>query len=469
MLLVSMPSAAQEVGGNNSGGNNQTTKQPNNPATKKKAPNGISDFVFENYTPITFSYQSIDGKKNPIMLSAMAYLPRKYSTVSIEHILLACHPTVTSNSEAPTGSNPLDGEIKRMCGEDGNWMVICPDYCGYKHSSYRQHPYLIHDVTARNCIDAVMEAIKNVNEKKWVTSVMQSDGSGGSYFVDYDFEFTRNYSTDIVGYSQGGATALACTKYLGSNGCPDDVKNTIRLRHTCCGDGPYSISATLNKYMEWGDPKREDEGLDLEYPCVLPLIMAAAKDAYNDGCMRTVEVEDYFNRDFLEKTDVLNLLRSKATATEDINAKIKESWKGRLRPVDIFSREIIDENGNFITESNLYKCLMKVCRLADLTQGWEPTTPISFAHLHADHVVPYANWEEVRKGIGKEGKNELIRFVDIEQPHNPEGSPVIEWMGYWMQDLDGTPDYSTMSHTTGGVVFYINYLFGKYMRPEARM
>lgn len=425
-------------------------------AKKQKSPNAISD----NYEIFNFTYLSVDGKKNPVKVSARAYLPG--GKVDLSHILLACHPTVTSNSETPTGINPVDGDIKRMCGETGNWLVVCPDYCGYGHSSYRQHPYLIHDVTARNCIDAVMEAIRNIKDKKWKTYVREDKDSPR---ILTPYELKGGYTTDIVGYSQGGATALACTRYLDGSSCPEDVKKTINLRHTCCGDGPYSLLSTMNKYVEWGDPTREDEGLDMEYPCVLPLILAAAKDAYADGCMRTVNVEDYFKPEFLEKTDIINLLESKTTSTADINAQIKEAWTGRLRPVDIFSSNLMNPDGTFKTDSKLYKCLMQAARLADLTQGWEPTTPITFAHLHADKVVPYANYEAINDGIGKNGKNELVKFVDIEQPHYYTDSSLMEWLAYWMKDLDGSPDFSTMSHASGGLVFYIHYLFGKGLRP----
>ena len=477
MLLATMPAAAQQA---NDTQNDVVTANPDQPlgdtakakiATKRKSPNGISDVVYNNYSPYTITYQSVDGQKNPITLSAKVYLPS--SATDISRILLACHPTVTSNSEVPTGVSPVDGEIKRMCGEDGNWMVVCPDYCGYGHSSYRQHPYLIHDVTARNCIDAVMAAIKRMKSGEWRSYIQPSDGilpgtSSAGGFIYY--ELKDDYTTDIVGYSQGGATALACTKYLESDGCPEDTKKTVNLRHTCCGDGPYSLIATINQYMDWGKPQPnpdiEDDiyDQDLEYPCVLPLILAAAKDAYADGCMRTVEVKDYFNEDFLKATDIINLLNSKATSTTDINAKIKETWTGRLRPMDILSRNVVTEEGTFNTETNEYKCLMQAFRLADLTQGWVPTTPITFVHLHADKVVPYANYAAVEKGIKVD--NDKVRFVDIELPHYIFGTQFMEFVAYWMKDLDGKPDYDTMSHATGGVMFYIHYLFGKGLRPE---
>lgn len=391
-------------------------------------------------------YNSLDGQKNKVNLSAVVYVPKK-ETFEIRHILLNCHPTVTSNFEAPSGVNPVDGDISRMCGFDGDsYMVVCPDYCGYGISSYLQHPYLIHDVTAQNCIDAVLAAIEEAKAK--------------------GINIASNYTTDIVGYSQGGATALACAKYLDSSMCPMETKNKINLRQTTCGDGPYSAVKTVEQYLAWGIPGQADADKNLEYPCVLPLIVAAAKEAYDDGCMHSVEVESFFTEDFLA-TGVLNLLTTKVTSTVDLNKIISDAMS-RRRPVDVFSSKIINPDGTFNTTTNEYKCLMRALSIGDLSKGWTPTHTITFYHLEGDGVVPYANFKAIQEGIMAElpeVKKDLVRYVSPSQSHQSGLTDNLLNYISAMKGLDN-PDYTTIDHANGGTLFYIDYIFGDNLRVK---
>lgn len=488
MLLATMPLAAQQVDSEatidsleinpestygDTGNSKKTVKH-------KSAAIFWSDIVY-GYQEYLISYQSIDGNKNPITLSAKVYLPTLVHqsmaaggvaavTTSgdvIHGVILSCHPTVTSNSEIPTGATPVDGDLKRMTYHDNYRMVVCPDYCGYGISSYSQHPYLIHDVTARNCVDAVKAAIEKFKKHE----IGHSDQS----LVD-------DYFTDIVGYSQGGATALACAKYLESDVCPQDIKDIVKYHRTTCGDGPYSMRATLNQYVEWGDPKRPDGGLDMEYPCVLPLIVAAAKDAYKDGCMKTVEVEEFFNKDFLEKTNIMTMIRSKSTTTSDINSQVKRIWVDelgrRLRPMDIFSDSIIHEDGTYNTDTEQYKCLQRVMDWAELASGWNPQHPITFFHLKKDGVVPYSNYVAVKDGIhykttngvfdldadGKKIPNPNVDLIESAEEYSKESG----WLGF-MAALSKAPskdDIELLNHAEGGVLFYVVYMF--YMVDHPR-
>lgn len=379
-------------------------------------------------------YDSYDGQKNKVRLSAKVYYID--NGLDVDRIILACHPTVTDNKETPTGYKPVDGDVQRMTiSYTGGAMVVCPDYCGYGLSSNLQHPYLINDVTARNCIDAVIAAMGEITK--------------------HGRELDDDYETDIVGYSQGGATALACTKYLESDACPQDIKNKIRLAQTSCGDGPYSPVATVNKYLEWGNPNGANE--DMEYACVLPLIVAAAKDAYGEGCMRTVKIEDFFSDKF-NQAGILNLIKTKSVDTGVLDAEISKAMNGRKRPVDVFSSNIINADGTFNTKTNEYKCLMRALDMADLTKGWTPTHPIFFYHLECDKTVPYANFEEVFKSGHIGDGNSNVRKVNTKKALDD-----VAWAVKWKKDLLDV-DLNHISHAAGGVVFYVSYMFGDYVR-----
>lgn len=391
-------------------------------------------------TKHVISYMSLDAKKDSVRLSAAIYI---HEDNTYDKMLLNCHPTVTSNFEAPTGAKPVDEDIRRICDE--NFLVVCPDYCGYGFSTYKQHPYLIHDVTAKNCIDAAMASLYYIQNQLKIQPI---EG--------------RHFSTYIVGYSQGGATALACAKYLESEACPEATKTRLNLKETCCGDGPYSTEATVKKYIKWGKEKSAGgEDQDLEYPCVLPLIVAAAKEAYGDGCMRTVEIEDYFSEEF-KATGIIELIKNKDMTTVDLNSEIRSKMKGRLRPVDVFSKLLINKDTRELnTESNEYKCLMRAMQINELAKGWSPQHPLTFFHLKQDGVVPYANLEEV---MSKDGiKNTAKKDVTITITDPEEVRSDIPWYVKTGSYLSGSaiPEWDEANHAEGGTLFYAAYMFGE--------
>lgn len=425
-----------------------------------QAHGGVLDFDYDtNMDPYSIStkfrdvpffdvyYTSYDGQKNKVNLSARVYYPMSSMGISdfdgpIRNIYLACHPTVTDNNETPTGNEALDKKISFLAGvNESHSVVIVPDYCGYGLSSALQHPYLIHDVTARNCIDAVMAAFKEFDKRQWNYS---------------------NAETHIVGYSQGGATALACTKYLESAACPDSVKEKVKLYETACGDGPYSTIATVKQYLEWGKPLdiNPEGDKDLEYSCVLPLIVSAAKEAYGEGCMRTVEVKDYFSEEFLS-SGVLDLIKSKGASTTILANAISCVMK-RQRPIDVFSEKIINKKtGEFNTETKEYKCLMRAMELGDLTIGWEPKHPIYVYHIPCDKVVPYVNKEEIFKEghIGGDEHSGLVQYITPEEA-NKNINSIISAAEKSLKD----PAFDKTDHGAGGVIFYADYMFSDALR-----
>lgn len=457
LLAAGNPIAAQESGYTNSYGvklesmeeidleplhSDSNTNCSDSAGGPRRVPTIIKDHKAKK---CVISYMSLDGKKNPIRLTATIYIQNGLGySGDYDKLLLNCHPTVTSNFEAPTGGKPVDEAINRIC--DDNFLVVCPDYCGYGISAYKQHPYLIHDVTARNCIDGAMAALDYVQNELGLQPTTP-----------------ETFSTYIVGYSQGGATALACAKYLESEACPQATKDRLKLKETCCGDGPYSTVATINQYIEWGIP--QDQGgpdKDLEYPCVLPLIVAAAKEAYGDGCMRTVEIEDYFSDEF-KATHIIDKIKNKNMTTVDLNADIK-ALMPRLRPVDVFSENIINKTtGQLNTETNEFKCLMRAMDTNELAVGWVPQHPVTFFHLKKDGVVPYANYEAVRNGIQK--GNSKVRYISY------EGKTLGDGLGALLevQDIpmsDGKVSEDLINHANGGTYFYVMYMFGSDFRGD---
>ncbi len=433
---------------------------------------------------VPYTYMSIDGENNPVRVSGVMYRPSPFQfnytaklgvwnlvtkigavgTLLIEGIkgawnaifgytfdygVLSCHPTVTTSAEAPSGSNPLDGSLNMFCSDYA--LVVCPDYCGYGLTGYKQHPYLVQGVTARNVVDGYIAALDLVKEKK-------SSGASGSW------ELASDFYTDLIGYSQGGSVALATLRYLESGQVGDSELKRINLRNVYCGDGPYSPIATVNQYIEWSNMD-EDKYRYMAYPCVLPLIVQAAKQAYDNDCMRTVQTESYFTPEFLA-TGILDKLNSKQYPTYQLN-DITERAGTRSVP-DIFNNTmlqidtVIDPNTGAIrlvnslnSKSNEYKCLMRAMEYNDLTKGWTPHHPLVFLHYDGDLVVPYCNMEEVKKNLPRDPKYKMV-FTD---PFTVKDKMSILWSlaDSWHLHLLDNPDHGSV-----GQFFFMAAAAGVY-------
>ena len=425
---------------------------------------------------IPYTYMSIDGNNNPVRLSSVMYRPSPFQmniTASLgwwniylfangpfldaikglwnlvfgytfDYGVLGCHPTVTTSDEAPSGRSPLDGEINIFCSDYA--IVVCPDYCGYGLSEYRQHPYLVQGVTARNVIDGYIAALDLIKENK-------ATGASGSWSLADDFY------TNIMGYSQGGSVALATLKYLESGQVSDEVLNRIKLRNTYCGDGPYSATATVQKYLEWSNMD-EDKYKYMAYPCVLPLIVQAAKEAYNNDCMHTVKVEDFFTKEFLA-TGIIDDLNSKRVNTATLNEK---SIAAGTRTIDqIMSDKLIvkkqDESGKWVnafnTETNEYKCLMRALDYNALTKGWSPRHNVAFMHLDGDLVVPYCNMEEVQRNMKASGNAKLVFTNPYEAQDNM--SSIWGLLAVYYKNVFDNPNHEKI-----GELFYMAVAAGAF-------
>ena len=424
------------------------------------------------YLEVPYTYMSIDGNNNPVRLSSIMYRPSPFQfnitaklgfwNVMIDLLIppftiqfiegikglwnlafgytfdygvLGCHPTVTTSEEAPTGTNPLGKEIYMFCSDYA--LVVCPDYCGYGLSEYRQHPYLVQGITARNVVDGYIAALDLVKEKK-------ATGASGSWKLADDFY------TDIMGYSQGGSVALATLRYLESNQVSEENLKRINLRYTFCGDGPYSATATVQQYLDWSNMS-EDKYKYMAYPCVLPLIVQAAKEAYNNDCMHTVQVEDFFTKEFLA-TGIIDDLDSKRVNTAALNEK---AIAANTRTIDqIMSDKLIvkkqDASGKWInafnTETKEYKCLMRALDYNDLTKGWTPHHDILFMHLDGDLVVPYCNMETVQRNMGITQGTTVV-FTD---PYKVTLTPVWSLAEKFVKKTLANP-----THETVGEFFYM--------------
>ena len=401
-----------------------------------------------------FNYPSISATGEPIVLSSLlaCWAPSNPEEgAAIESVHMYSHYTVSANSQCPTSAtavtadfvvlsilfegaeederNPFMSVVKRS-------IVIMPDYEGYGVSVDRTHPYLMQSVTARQVVDAVTYGLQ-LYEKL--------NGANNTLPLKDDW---RSFS---VGYSQGGAAALAVQRYIEQNNLSDQ----LHFRGTICGDGPYDLIATVRYYIEdngtsYGMTTAHREG-QATLPVVLPMIMNGmiAGNSYMSGHT----LNDYFTQSFLD-TGVMEWLEGKNMSNDDINnAWLKQMDKGTVTiggktykaPENMnemfFKQEVpgmmwgtetvawanLDkifapgfydymknpasyESTPAVT-GDAYEDMRYALESNNVCTGWQPQHRIYFVHSKGDMIVPYGNYLSFCDAHPN-GKDNLYRIDD---------------------------------------------------------
>ena len=358
---------------------------------------GNSVFGYEFYR---YTYPTVNAKGQPITLSALAAMP-KAERVIINNIILGCHSTITDNASTPSEyvrGNTMFSEVGmltmharfRPFERAYTCLVILPDYQGYGLTRNEAHPYLVEDVTARQSVDALRYGIELYKTCKKKRAKIRDD-----------------WKTLCVGYSQGGAVAMACQRFIETNSLDTD----LHLGGSVCGDGPYNPIATLRTYLA------EDK---VYMPVALPLIIKGMLDY--SPYMRRHKASDYFNKRFLD-TGILDWIAQKEKTLGDIHMQLRKTFN--------FKR---DERGDYLKASEIlkpeafafmakkmkgeptgknpkYEDLYAALAENNLTEGWKPKYPIYLLHSRTDEVVPIANAESAYNNMRTDAKPNIIKYT----------------------------------------------------------
>ena len=393
-------------------------------------------FTMSNRQVYKFYYPSTSVTGEPVVLSSLlccwapTTLPE--DDAAIESVHLYSHYTVTGNSQCPTSATaktadfavlsslfegyeydekaPYKSIVKRS-------IVIMPDFEGYGVSSDRVHPYLVQTVTARQVVDAL-------------TYGLQLYGKLGG--ADNTLPLKDDWRCFSLGYSQGGAVALAAQRHIEQQGLSDQ----LHFRGTLCGDGPYDLIATLRYYLD-DDGTSYDvttvHGQDqVTLPIVLPMIMNGM--IVGNPTMSQHTLDEYFAQSFLD-TGVMDWLNSKTMSNDDINTAwlsqldngtatvgektypapqnmnemfFKQQVPGTIwgtttvawaRLDKIFTPGFYNYLKNTANFSNApaatgdaYEDMRYALVSNNICTGWEPQHRIQFAHSKGDMIVPYSNY-----------------------------------------------------------------------------
>lgn len=437
-----------------------------------KEQNGcLHDIAFDKfyYNVFKFEYPSVDADGNVVTLSAMAACPPKDGTTRVNNVILGTHITITADYQRPSAqddnfkqddwglifslaannkmsykkwftllkyfvlSMPVGINVFEMMKDinhmsnvanSNNCLVIMPDYEGYGVTVNRAHPYLYQELTARQCIDALMYGKALYNSDPELENIRHP--------------LRDDYRCMSVGYSQGGSVAMACHRFIEQNGLNKDLHFVGSL----CGDGPYDPMATLMYYV-----KNDLDGKTMSMAVVLPLIMKGMLDT--NPYMRNHKPGDYFSEKFLN-TGIMNWLAEKQMTTGDIEDGFKNCYKNGYNGNTTYFRDIFNEDGSIMmskimnqdcfnyfkkiynankdtftdatgialpTKRGVFEDLHFALASNDMTKAWVPKGKVILFHSMDDTVVPFVNAQSAKNRLGDKVTLESI----AEKDHVPAG------------------------------------------------
>ena len=180
-------------------------------------------------------YASIDQHGDSLMLSGKLSVP----TDRPKGVILIPHYTITSKHQAP--SIKMTGEAAYF---KDDYVLLMPDLIGYGATEEREHPYLAGELTAHNCIDMLI-GVKPILD---------------SMNISMDSLF-------IVGYSQGGASAVWTLKVL-----EEQFADRFSVLACYAGGGPYDVAVTYDDAVQ----KKK-----VFMPVVIPMVIVGTDAAYD--------------------------------------------------------------------------------------------------------------------------------------------------------------------------------------------
>lgn len=397
----------------------------------------------------SYAYPSVDCNGNEIMLSSalVAWKPAPQDTVeTLKSVIIGCHITITADDQCPTqilgsiqaGDAMVMASLPNQAAipELRRSIVIMPDYEGYGISRDHNHPYLVQELTARQIADAVKYGLQLYRD------------------LDNALKFDDDWKTICLGYSQGGAAALATHKYIEQHG----LDRELHFAGSFCGSGPYDLLQTFQYYFEddgnsFGVETRHKRGTTPE-PLVIPFIINGM--IHSNPMMKGHTVSQYLSKQFID-TGIMDWIDGKELNTDQIrkrfydmcingntasdgtyyspeqmqelfpsHTKSKTLLETQYRVWADLSRMFTGEflrywNGDMTSdnEGNFFHDMMTALEQNSLVNGWDVRHRIVFLHSRHDTTVPYSNYLH----FSANHPEAQIRHIDYgKSDHEPTGT-----------------------------------------------
>ena len=315
---------------------------------------------------IDFEYPSVGPDGNPAMLSARMYIRKSLweGKKAIPGLVLANRPTITRADLCPTQTPMIDGVLAWTKGDKA---VVIPDCYGFGSTAAGNQAYLLADVTARECLDAVLAA-----------RALLADRHTGP---------PERYYTE--GYSQGGHTSIAVLRCLSQN----RDRYPFDFTQVFAGGGPYNIRLTT-EYM------LTDETTDSSF--AVPLFVLS----YNEYEHLGLDLSQVFREPLL--SHYAEWVLSKKYTSGQICAMIAGEHlqePGGRHAKWAVTQAVLQCHGE------LFERLMSPAEKHSLVSGWSPSTSatVHLYHSPADDIVCYENMLQLKDFLEASGVKTVRR------------------------------------------------------------
>lgn len=402
------------------------------------------------YAIVDYPSTSADG--TPITLSMLVCWPERVGLPdpSPNTLVIGNHVTRTRYDEVPSYFKTLssatdvhllattwatasfilpdviDG-IREIIGDPREALLVMPDYEGYGASLSRTHPYLNRNVQARQSLEAALYA------KEWFEKNKKK-------------EFTDDYKTIAIGYSQGGAVSAATYRYALENGYADD----LNFVGAVCGDGPYEPEQTLKTYISSNI---------LSMPVSIALVLKGLCETDPEMIKVGAKPQDFSTESFY-KCGIYEKIGAKIYTTDECGDCTWHyadehpgafQWKTYVEPdgkeqhthlctntaankatIDYFTDGTLPDDKTLALKlQTLGHCLQKHGLTYSEGGTWVPPSDAKFTFFHArrDDVVPYENMDLVRLRWGYD-KAKYIEYNTDTWIHSSVGSPFFIYYSF---------------------------------------
>lgn len=302
----------------------------------------VSPYV--EHIPVIYESTGTDGEK--INLSGAIFIPK---ASQIKKLVLILHPTIGADREAPSQTYCLESIFALT-----DAVVIMPDYIGFGTTNSYIHPYLCSRLTAKNAIDLLLTTIP---------------------YLKYRGLNTCNNLVSIIGYSQGGAAAVAVQQMIESSD-----KIDITIEETFAGAGPYDPAATYDFCIS------NDK---TNIPCAIPMLI----QGMNISEHLNLPYESLFKNTLFNNYN--NWINSKQYSILAINNLMQTT-----KISDIITPLAMNK---YKPPTNLLYKALYLNSVVDYT----PKSHLYLFHSTDDDMVPFINSEILKKSLQHKDANNV--------------------------------------------------------------
>ncbi|MBQ7527596.1 MAG: hypothetical protein IJT11_07740 [Bacteroidaceae bacterium] len=351
----------------------------------------IPVLFFSNLMNYVFEYPSVDPWGNPCTLSGVISVNKSLleKDKPFNGIMLYNHFTIYETTQTPSR-----GAVEFPTGAAGltDFIVVAPDYYGFGITEKEPQAYCISRANGRASLDAYLAAKRLIE----------------------DLEVKKGDDFIIVGYSEGGQTAMGVLREISERHPEVEVKRAF------VGDGPYDINSMYDA-IATGDTE-------------MPSTVCNVLWAYNHFFHLGYDIHDYLKDPVASNFDEWFLSKKyKRKALDEELIKTKKTS-------DLCTAAVLDN------KSALSQRFKAAFSEDALTSGWTPRSDLDVMLFHdtKDDVVPVENFYAM---------SQFLR-----QHHIKTEEFVGDYSGSAKEDL------STTNHEASALTFFAEIL--KWMRAN---